>query len=247
MVPRVLPLLVAAVLSSSGVAVAQTAEEAHPIAAAPTWVPWMGAVHVHVNSDRPVGIEREADGPDPKRLAAEEKRAEEDAANGEEAPLRAPRKDRHKAHWESVCTSPCDQDLALDARYRIVGDGLRKTSPFLLSGKPGDNVTIAFDGASTRTFVGGIVVGGVGVAAVGLGLLALLIVGIDHSNGVHTKDAASYEVFGAACIGGGLLTTGVGLVATLGNLHSDAKQVLDSRTTVALPAPRTVSLLSTSF
>jgi hypothetical protein len=85
------------------------------------------------------------------------------------------------------------------------------------------------------------------VAAVGVGVGALLIAFFQGMTGGHAKDGPVLTTVGLACVGGGLATTATGLVLTLGNLHSDAKQSLDAPKPVALPAPRTVSLFSASF
>ena len=75
--------------------------------------------------------------------------------------------------WETVCYTPCNQELPLGVEYRIAGDGLRTSSPFFLDrDKP--RIELDAGAATTRGHHAGIAlvaVGG-GAAAVGLALIS---------------------------------------------------------------------------
>jgi hypothetical protein len=78
-------------------------------------------------------------------------------------------------HFESVCSSPCDQRVPLKDEYRISGAGIRNSRPFKLveSGPPRRNLYV--DEGSKGSFALGIVGLSVGpvIAIVGLVIVAL--------------------------------------------------------------------------
>lgn len=231
-------------------------------------------VRVHIESARPVELEQEVDGPDPeKAIENEERRAGEDAPERDDAidRARARARRRRPKHWVRSCTSPCDQEVPLASRYRIGGEGVRDTKAFRLAGKPGDTVTITFDGASTAGFVGGVVVASVGVGALAVGVVAMLTAFVDGALD-DTKDASQATTIGLVSLCSGVVAGAVGVGMIRFYARSDETQsvgggggargarytgAIGLRRDVAsasaapvvpgVPAARTVSLFSARF
>jgi hypothetical protein len=106
--------------------------------------------------------------------------------------------------WRPACTAPCDAELPLADQYRIGGDSIRRSRPFVLVGNPGQHVLISVSPASKGAFTGGIALSSVGAAAFGLGLVVLLIGAI----GTCTEED-DFGVCDATTPNNGLETTGV--------------------------------------
>jgi hypothetical protein len=53
--------------------------------------------------------------------------------------------------WTRVCAAPCDRPFAIGMTYRIAGDDVRETMPFVLEGKPGATVTLHFSESKHAT------------------------------------------------------------------------------------------------
>ena len=104
-------------------------------------------------------------------------------------------------NWEVVCTSPCDRELPLGRVYRLNGSGMRKTTAFMLQGKPGSSVSLEVDHGTTAGYVGGIVMTSIGSPVVFVGLMITLVGAAAGSNSL---------IDGGAILKAGLITTGVG-------------------------------------
>jgi hypothetical protein len=53
--------------------------------------------------------------------------------------------------WARVCAAPCDRPQPIGRTYRIAGDDVRETAPFVLEGKPGETVTLHFSETKHKT------------------------------------------------------------------------------------------------
>jgi hypothetical protein len=125
--------------------------------------------------------------------------------------------------WVAVCSAPCDQSLALDAFYRIGGDGIRSSKPFRLLAKDGDRLTITADVSTTTAFGVGITLASVGAAVGTISYYGLLLASA-HGSGYsrHSNDAA-VGGFALAMLGSAGIGT-IGLVMTIANEKSGVKQ-----------------------
>ncbi|HEX3772010.1 MAG TPA: hypothetical protein VHV30_14140 [Polyangiaceae bacterium] len=176
----------------------------------------------------------------------------------------------HK-HFDTVCSSPCDQRVSLKDEYRIGGAGIRNSKPFKLveSGPPRRNLYV--EEGSKGSFALGIVGLSVGpaVAVVGLVIVAVNAVdedisGNDDSNGKSAGWITAVAGL-ALAIGGGVLMgsnirSGVsqtppaserdGLAAgpsiAIGG-PGFSKVLRDTRTEAPAPPPTSVPLFSARF
>jgi hypothetical protein len=154
----------------------------------------LGGVMVHIDSPSPVELQRKGD-------------VSMQLSTGPSARL-----------WETVCASPCDQQIATKGLYRIVGDGARPSGEFGLPSAPGP-VTLTVSPSSTGWFVGGIVllsVGGI-TMLVGLfiGLVASLASTVDTSGTSQDWATGGWTAFGLGAAG-----LVVGIVAMVGSRHT---------------------------
>ena len=171
--------------------------------------------------------------------------------------------------WVGMCNAPCDQEMALDANYRIGGDGVRRSGTFRLAGKNGDHVFINVSTASKSGFVGGIVLISVGAPAFLIGGLVLLVVAaIDATPGAG--DTGSAKIIGWSMFGGGAAAVVLGIVLLSTNGHTSMDQSIDNAraqkkaawigvdtyrkmpifrdfSVPGIPLPQTVPLFSRSF
>ncbi len=159
---------------------------------------------VHVESDRPVRIER--------------------------------RSGERSRDWDSVCTSPCDTELPLDAEYRIAGEGVRNSAPFQLSARAGERVELAVNTASKGGFVGGIVLTSLGPVTSLIG--AVVLVAVNQSEQIAAEQAsfggtpsttttqnnAGAKTVGVVLIIGGIAMTIGGILMLTGNAHTHLDQ-----------------------
>jgi hypothetical protein len=70
----------------------------------------------------------------------------------------------------SMCLAPCDRPYSIGRTYRIAGNDVRASEPFVLQGKPGSTVTVHYSEAKHAT---GVVLTEVGVLVTIVGGLTL--------------------------------------------------------------------------
>jgi hypothetical protein len=119
--------------------------------------------------------------------------------------------------WMKMCDAPCDAKVPRDWEYRIVGEGLRASSRFVLRAAAGDRVVLTLHPASEGARVGGQVlvvvgslVGFIGAYVFEMGvLLETGGIGPYRGDGGGLLGAGSVIVLGAvAAIFGGAMMIG---------------------------------------
>ncbi len=120
--------------------------------------------------------------------------------------------------WVAACSAPCDADLPLDAEYRIVGDGIRKSSPFRLAANDGGRVTLDVNAATKGGFAGGIVLTSLGPIVMLVGAVVVAIGEADKSLQTDFNGSGSTSSSGSSTITTGWVTVAVGAVATVGGI-----------------------------
>ncbi|MEO8878008.1 MAG: hypothetical protein ABI461_20620, partial [Polyangiaceae bacterium] len=106
--------------------------------------------------------------------------------------------------WVGVCRAPCDRPFLVGATYRIAGDGVRDSEPFVLEGKSGTTVTLHVSEAKHAT----------GAALVQAGVIVSLLGGLTLLGGVF--GSCSDSSGSAACANYSWLTYTGGAVAAVG-------------------------------
>ena len=123
-----------------------------------------------------------------------------------------------KNDWQTLCTSPCDQQFPAHGTYRIAGDGARPSHSFTLSAMHG-RADLVVNPSSSGWFVGGIVLLSVGgaVMLVGafIGLIAELTSTVDKSGTSTNIESTGWTMAGVGAIG-----LVAGIVAMASNAHS---------------------------
>lgn len=99
--------------------------------------------------------------------------------------------------WRPICSTPCNATVFGQGTYRVSGDGIRASKPFVLARPEGRNA-LWVDGASSVARAGSLGLIGGGAAAVGVGVFLVFAGAFGGS-----KDLAI----------GGVATAGAGLVA----------------------------------
>lgn len=101
--------------------------------------------------------------------------------------------------WTGACSAPCDVDLLLHARYRLVTAD-RTYPPFVIAAKPNARVVLEAHPGTGST-------GGVGVTFIVVGALAIptglyygIYENIGNSDGGKTGDNASHTTYAGAGI-----------------------------------------------
>jgi hypothetical protein len=129
----------------------------------------------------------------------------------------------HGGAWAVVCSATCDRDLPLEPQYRINGNGVRTSGAFKLQGKPGDQITLHLNTASSGGFSGGVTMALLGglTATVGFwGMYAALLSenSYDYGNGYGSSNDHSGTVaaFGITTLVGAAIGT-IGLVMAVSN------------------------------
>jgi hypothetical protein len=117
--------------------------------------------------------------------------------------------------WVPVCRGACNMRVVNDWEYQVRGDGVRSSRPFVVSGAPGQDVTVHVEPASSGWFIGGLisVVGGAFVT--GIGLDVLFVGAVWHSAGA-TDNSSGLQSLGGGALAAGAVITSVGLVALVG-------------------------------
>ncbi len=122
--------------------------------------------------------------------------------------------------WAPVCVAPCDMPLPWGRDYRINGDGVMPSSPFVLQGLPGQREDIAVRLASTHAYAGSVtlmVVGSLGMAAGVVLLLGSVLANasdcFDGPPGVPCQDVAlNAQIGGAVSLAAGTAALITGIV-----------------------------------
>jgi hypothetical protein len=160
---------------------------------------------VHIESDRPVRLEREGEG----------------HARGSE--------------WETICASPCDAEVPLGSDVRIGGEGIRTSRPFHLNAAPGERVELVVNAGTRGGFVGGIILTSVGpiVSLIGAVVLvaaseqnqldSLVVDGVAQQNTTTTNTTGAKTVGVVLVIGGIALTIG-GILMLTGNARTHVQE-----------------------
>jgi hypothetical protein len=130
-----------------------------------------------------------------------------------DAPKEATLERQDRDRWIRVCTAPCDRPFPIGRTYRIGGDDVRASTPFVLSGKPGSTITLHFSESKHSTGKA-LVEGGVIVTLVaGFTLFGGLFGscsdsgGSDECSSYHwlTYTGGALAVVGVAAIVGGIV------------------------------------------
>jgi hypothetical protein len=133
--------------------------------------------------------------------------------------------------WRTVCSAPCDVDVAVGSHYRINGSSLRASEEFILHGRDGDHVTIAVDGASTAWFVVGILLipaGGL-VAACGVVVdLMSLIAGTNEGRQLLLAAGSTAIAIGLAGLVAGAVLVNSNSATTVSSPSTEAAQLAGS-------------------
>jgi hypothetical protein len=127
------------------------------------------------------------------------------------------------AGWKTVCASPCDLPLPLDASYRVVGKGLRASGEFSLEGNGGCG-ELEVHPASSGWHTAGIVLMSVSVPLTLVGL-GVTIGGefsaepgpdVGHKGGDYTLAGVGFVIFAL-----GATSMAMGLSAVIANATTD--------------------------
>ncbi len=123
--------------------------------------------------------------------------------------------------WEHVCNSPCDVPTTTTEEYRVLGENLNDSKPFVLDASQGEKITLDVSpGVHNKAALGGWVVAGGAVLAVG-GIVTLVAGSksnyVAGDNGTGTPNSNTDWIF----VGSGLLLAGVVAGLTGGALMYD--------------------------
>jgi hypothetical protein len=122
-----------------------------------------------------------------------------------DGPKEATLEQQDQDRWIRVCAAPCDRPFPIGKTYRIAGEDVRESPPFVLAGKAGSTVTLHFSESkhdTGKTLVeGGVIVTLVG----GLTLFSGLFGSCSDSSG--SDECSSYHWL--AYTGGALAVVGV--------------------------------------
>jgi hypothetical protein len=129
-----------------------------------------------------------------------------------------------RGQWTAVCTSPCDLVVPTGASYRVVGDALKPSDPFVLRAPAGERATLIVHGASRSEFTAGIVSLVVGTPASFLVALSVAL-----SETLWGPSGTSETIVDAALVGSAAFAA-VGLFLVLANWSTNVT-----------PAPLTTS------
>jgi hypothetical protein len=151
---------------------------------------------------------------------------------------------------ETVCKAPCDTNVPTNYAYRIVGDGLRRSGDFRLSGHDGDHETITVSEATSAGFTSGIagaVLGGIGIGIGGIlieiGLAQKAVGYVVAADGTVTQDpnnqGSGTETAGIVVIvlSAVVAVTGVVLIVTNARTHVTQDSGDESSGSIPLAAP----------
>jgi hypothetical protein len=131
-------------------------------------------------------------------------------------------------NWETVCTAPCDKAVPAQSGYRIVGEGIRDSAAFEVTGTNGERQTLSVDEGSRSGFVLGIVGTAAGGVALGVGLIVVLVSAlarsIDNADGVSSTGAHSSETAGWVISGVGTAGLVGGIVLMVSNGRTRVSQ-----------------------
>src|SRR5665213_1256994 len=122
-----------------------------------------------------------------------------------DAPKEATLEQQDQDRWVRVCAAPCDRPFPIGKTYRIAGDDVRESTPFVLAGKPGSTVTLHFSESKHAT----------GVALAEAGVIVTLLGGLTLVGSVF--GSCSEDGSGsAACTNYSWLTYTGGALAAVG-------------------------------
>ena len=150
------------------------------------------------------------------------------------------------ADWQHVCNSPCDERLSVNDEYRIVGDELNASKPFMLDAK-GDSVTLNVQPGKHSKYVTGVWVlaGGAVLGVVG----TVLIIAGSSSSSTFTSDGLTHDsntnwiAGGTVLILGGVAAAITGGAMALDNVHTNVNgDVATATEKKSTPASATVQL-----
>jgi hypothetical protein len=134
--------------------------------------------------------------------------------------------------WIHVCDAPCDRPFPIGKTYRVAGDSVRESTPFVLAGKPGSTVTLHFSESKHDTGKA-LVEGGVIVTLVaGFTLFGGLFGSCSDSSG--SDECSSYHWL--TYTGGALAVVGVtAIVSGIVFMVQGANASIDQTTVAKIP------------
>lgn len=149
-----------------------------------------------------------------------------------DAPKEATLEQQENDRWIRVCGAPCDRPFPIGKTYRIAGEDVRESTPFVLTGKPGSTITLHFSEAKHDTGKA-LVEGGVIVTLVaGFTLFGGLFGSCGDSSG--TDECSSYHWL--TYTGGALAVVGVtAIVSGIVFLVQGADSSVDQTTVAKIP------------
>ena len=86
-------------------------------------------------------------------------------------------------HWTTVCAGACDALLPIGPRYRVDGDGMRRSGWFQLQPPSGNRVTLDVAPGSSARFAWGIALLPIGAATIAGGFWAVIAAGLGAAGG----------------------------------------------------------------
>jgi hypothetical protein len=146
--------------------------------------------------------------------------------------------------WTPACVAPCAEKLDPRFSYRVSGDGLVPSGPFLL---PQGRESVVVDARMGSAYgrVGGMLIGGAGVGALLLGGVALVATPILEDRNVGSPALRTGVLAGGVgLVGIGVLAVGTGLWLWL---HNGTQVRLDALPTTASHAGPTITTSGIAF
>jgi hypothetical protein len=137
--------------------------------------------------------------------------------------------------WRAICAAPCDIPAQTDRRYRIAGDGLRRSNVFTLRSDAAGRERIQVRGASKGWFAVGFAIVAAGYVVGALGAALLGGDGMAYVGGGGNPQTANlaFELLGAGAGIGSL-----GLILVVVHANTRVTQIVNPEVASPVPAPR---------
>jgi hypothetical protein len=137
--------------------------------------------------------------------------------------------------WREVCAAPCDVPAQTDRRYRIAGEGLRRSNVFTLRSDAVGRERIRVRGASKGWFAVGFVIVGAGYVVAALGAALLGADGMAYVGGGGNPQTANVALY---LLGAGAGIGALGLIPVIIHSRTRVSQIVDPAGASPVPAAR---------